>query len=179
MKEIQPFQKSQTSLYPAIIMVFALFVAALFTYDMFIEYQTKSESYALAQDEQIKAGKVLEELDAVKAKTQAQKADIQKYIQEFREDVIYEKVFSTVGTDGKIASISISPGETLTSGLSLSSIQFSMDVDNISNLLSFLDRATSENAPQRFLVKSLGFAYSSSATTNLSAVITLGMYTIK
>ncbi|MDD2745077.1 MAG: hypothetical protein PHU93_00930, partial [Candidatus Gracilibacteria bacterium] len=91
----------------------------------------------------------------------------------------YEKVFSTVGTDGKIASISISPGETLTSGLSLSSIQFSMDVDNISNLLSFLDRATSENAPQRFLVKSLGFAYSSSATTNLSAVITLGMYTIK
>lgn len=179
MKEIQPFQRSKTSIYPAIIMLLSLFVAAMFTYDMFMGYQTKNETLALAQDEQSKAGKMLEQLDEVKNKTQDQKTDIQKYIQEFREDTIYDKVFTTVGTDGKISSISISPGEVLTSGLSLATVQFSMNVDNISNLLAFLDRATDENAEQRFLIQSLGFPYSSSSMNNLSANIALGMYTIK
>jgi hypothetical protein len=53
-------------------------------------------------EEQKNIQKTLDALNLVRDQTQSGKSEIQKYIQEFREDIIYEKVFSTVGRDGKI-----------------------------------------------------------------------------
>ncbi len=102
MKTIQPFQSNKPSPYPMIIIVMSLFIAFVFTYDLFTSYQAKNDEYATALSDQSKAGKLLEELDAVKVDSQKNSSELKKYIQEFREDVIYDKVFSTVGTDGKI-----------------------------------------------------------------------------
>lgn len=84
------------------IILTSLFVTFFFTYDIFLSYQSKGDEYATAQGEQEKSRKLLDDLNIVKEQTQTGKSEIQKYIQEFREDVIYEKVFSTVGVDGKI-----------------------------------------------------------------------------
>lgn len=102
MKTLQPFQQKKPSFVPMAIILASLFVAFFFTYDAFISYQSKGEEYASAQGEQKKAQNTLDTLNLVKEQTQMGKSEIQKYIQEFREDIIYEKVFSTVGTDGKI-----------------------------------------------------------------------------
>lgn len=179
MKHVQPFQDNRTSLLPVIVILVSLFVAFVFTYDMFVAYQTKGEEYATAKSAQETAGKTLERLDQIKIETTEGQSEIQKYIQEFREDVIYEKIFETVGTDGKIGAISITAGEVLTSGLTLANVSFTLDVADISNLLAFLDRATDENGKQRFLIKSISFPYSTGEATNMSVAITLGMYTIK
>jgi len=179
MKTLQPFQQKKTPLLPVAIILVSLFVAFYFTYDVFQEYQSKWEEYATVIEEQKNMQKTLDALNLVRDQTQSGKSEIQKYIQEFREDIIYDKVFSTVGTDGKIWAISIDSGEMLTSGLSLANIQFTLDVQELSNLLAFLDRATDTNGQQRFLIQSLSFPYSSSNTSLISATIRLGMYTIK
>jgi hypothetical protein len=154
-------------------------MAFVFTYDFFIEHQNKVEAYATAQSDQEKAGKILENLDKVKVESQKNSTELQKYIQEFREDVIYEKVFSLMGTDGKIGSISIDRGETLTSGLTLTNIQFSFESENLDNVLSFLDRATDATGKQRYLVKSFAFPFASANVAPISASVSLGIYTIK
>lgn len=179
MKNVQPFQDNRTSILPVIIILVSLFLAFAVTYDLFVEYQSKSEEYATAQTAQNEAGKTLERLDRVKSETQDGKSDIQKYIQEFREDTIYQKLFDTVGTDGKVGAVSIQSGEVLTSGLTLANVSFTLDVADMSNLLAFLDRATDENGKQRFLIKNISFPYSSGNPANITASITLGMYTIK
>ena len=173
MKHVQPFQDSRTSLLPVIVILVSLFVAFVFTYDMFVEYQAKGEEYATAKSAQEAAGKTLDRLDRIKVETAEGQSEIQKYIQEFREDIIYEKIFETVGTDGKIGSISITSGEVLTSGLTLANVNFTLDVADISNLLAFLDRATDENGKQRFLIKSVSFPYSTGETTNMSVSVSL------
>lgn len=179
MKTLPTFHQRKTPLLPVVIILVSLFVAFYFTLDAFQAYQSKWEEYASAIGDQKSVQNTLDTLNLVRDQTQAGKSEMQKYIQEFREDIIYEKVFSTVGSDGKIWAISIDSGEVLTSGLSLTNIQFTLDVEELSNLLAFLDRATDANGKQRFLVQSLSFPYSSSNTSLISATIRLGMYTIK
>lgn len=102
MKTIHSFQKPRTSVLPILIILVSLFIAFVFTYDLFIEYQDKAEGLAVAISNQKKVGETLENLNRAKEEAKKNSAELEKYIQEFREDTIYDKVFSLVGSDGKI-----------------------------------------------------------------------------
>ena len=103
-----------------------------------------------------------------------------RYIGSPQDDILFEQIFALSGFWSEIGAVSIDAGELLTSGITQSGISLALEANNLQSLLGFIDRATAADAPRRFLIKSLSFAYDR-ATANLpiTATIQLWAYTNK
>ncbi len=174
------FQANQFSPLPIFIAIAALLIGVFFTFDLYTSSMEKSEELQNAQKKSQDAGTSLTALNSLKAQATVMNSEVQKYIGEFREDKILESIFGLTGSGTQIEGISIDSGEKLTSGMSLVGINLTLQTETSDQLLQFLDRATDQNAPRRFLVKLVSFSYDSS-TSNLplTAIVQLGMYSIK
>lgn len=175
------FQSSKNNILPIVLVLLGLFVGGFFTYDLYYSSVEKSsqleEAKAVAQDKQ----QTLDGLNSLKQKAGSQEAqaDAMRYAGQYREDQILDSLFALAGSGVTIGSVSFTEGERLPVGISLATVNVSVQAATLDQFESFIDDLTSENAKRRYLIKSMSFPYDTSSSLPISASLQLGLYYLK
>lgn len=110
---------------------------------------------------------------------------IERYTKSFREDNVYEDIFSLARRAGlTIDAISMSPGPQLPNGFHEGSVNFTVQFDSTAKLMQFIRQISSQydpsrgkNAPQRaFMLKALSYPYGETVSGPLSFPVDLTIY---
>lgn len=179
MKQDLRFETKKTPVIPAILIAISAFIGVFFTYGLVIDSLESASRIEDAKIKQAEVGKMLDTLSAFKEMSKKEESSGQKYIGQFREDLILEDIFKLIGEKAKIGAISLSPGEKLSSGLTLSNITVSIETQTLEDFLVILDTATGKGANQKYIIRSLSIPYESGQDTSVSTTLQLGMYTIQ
>ena len=147
-------------------------------YSSYLEASANLDT-ALAQEKTVSAN--LDTLNDIQRKTDAKTGDSQvhsdliRYADSLREDAIIRSIFKR-DPNIIISSVSIAPGQTLPSGLSIADISLSLTAKDVTNLSRFLDYLTSPSNQKRYIIKSLSFPFDMQKNTNIAVSLVLGMY---
>lgn len=110
------------------------------------------------------------------ASDQELQMDIGRYGGEFREDTIFNSLFSPINGIN-IASISLSKGEKTPNGLSLATITLSLKTEDINSLSNFLNYLTNSKINKKsYIINSLNFPFDTVKNDPVSVSLNLGMY---
>lgn len=175
------FQNSSGQFLPVLLVLIGFFVGGFFTYDLGYTMMDKSSVLEDIQHEAAEKRKTLDALGAIKqsADLPENQVDIQKYAGQFREDQILESLFAVSGSGVTIGAVSFQQGERLPSGISLGSVNISVQAENLTRFNSLIDDLTGENAKRRYMIKALSFPYDTNSASPIAATIQLGLYYIK
>ena len=145
------------------------------------EYADYADKSTVADGVKSDLEKKTSELDALNTiKTRLDdptvRAQVDRYAGEFREDTVLASVFGARTLGVNLASVSMSPGQRLTNGLSLANISVSFTTRDLPTLTQYLSYLTAPDSDRRYVIKTLAFPYGKDHKSDISVSATLGMY---
>jgi hypothetical protein len=100
--------------------------------------------------------------------------NLKRYAGSFREDDIFENIFSN--TSGvSIQNINIDKGQKTSNGLSLANITMTLTTTSKEQLIAFLNYLTDAKGTKRYVIKSLSYPFDPANSGGLVS-LSLGMY---
>ncbi len=163
------------------LLVFSLLLFVFFERDAYDSYLSAGVDLDAAKTTESQVTAELDTLNAIHTSLDAKTAsntvrdDVARYADALREDTVIRSLFVR-NPALSIASIGISGGQVLPSGLSLADITVSFTIKDVIELNKFLEYLTSPQSKKRYVIKSLSFPFDMGNDAPISASLVLGMY---
>jgi len=145
------------------------------TYDEYVEKSAqKAEIAQQLSDLKAENNRLQQALSF--SKTEAGKADIERYGLGFREDALLDTLVSPRARMS-FGEITFTSGEKMENGFSLAKTAFALQAANADTLLGYLDYLTAATSKRRFILDSLSFPLDTRDFKKaLGATLTVGAY---
>ena len=163
------------------LLVFSLLLFVFFERDAYDSYLSAGVDLDAAKTTESQVTAELDALNAIhtsldgKTGSNTVRGDVARYADALREDTIIRSLFVR-NPALSIASVGISGGQVLPSGLSLADITVSFTIKDVIELNKFLEYLTSPQSKKRYVIKSLTFPFDMGSDAPLSTSLVLGMY---